>query len=37
VTIFWANDRQESLPREDKELVAQRIWDRVEEIWTQRM
>jgi phosphopantothenoylcysteine decarboxylase/phosphopantothenate--cysteine ligase len=33
VTILWPDGRIESLPLQDKELVAGEVWDRVEGIW----
>jgi phosphopantothenoylcysteine decarboxylase/phosphopantothenate--cysteine ligase len=33
VTILWPDGRIESLPLQDKELVAGEVWDRVESIW----
>jgi phosphopantothenoylcysteine decarboxylase/phosphopantothenate--cysteine ligase len=33
VTILWPDGRIESLPLQDKELVAEEVWDRVESLW----
>ena len=33
VTILWPDGRAESLPLQDKDLVAGEVWDRVEGLW----
>jgi phosphopantothenoylcysteine decarboxylase/phosphopantothenate--cysteine ligase len=33
VTILWPEGRVESLPLDDKEVIAEQIWDRVESLW----
>jgi phosphopantothenoylcysteine decarboxylase/phosphopantothenate--cysteine ligase len=33
VTILWPDRRVETLPLQDKDLVAEEIWDRVEGLW----
>ena len=33
VTILWPDGRIESLPLQEKELVAGEVWDRVESLW----
>jgi phosphopantothenoylcysteine decarboxylase/phosphopantothenate--cysteine ligase len=33
VTILWPDGRVEPLPLDDKSVIAEQIWDRVESLW----